>query len=107
MHVDKESIDKAMSEFKEDTALSDEEADALNKKSAKMAAFLKSPERVSKIVEDIATHYKEKVEPHGFKAMIVTPDRYACVQYKEELNNIKKQKKLMKKLFSLIEVYQM
>jgi type I restriction enzyme R subunit len=87
VHVDKESIDKAMSEFKEDTALSDEEADALNKKSAKMAAFLKSPERVSKIVEDIATHYKEKVEPHGFKAMIVTPDRYACVQYKEELNN--------------------
>ena len=86
VHVDKESIDKAMAEFKEDTALSDEEADALNKKSAKMAAFLKSPERVSKIVEDIATHYKEKVEPHGFKAMIVTPDRYACVQYKEELD---------------------
>src|SRR5690606_20130220 len=25
-------------------------------------------------------------EPHGFKAMIVTPDRYACVQYKEELD---------------------
>jgi type I restriction enzyme R subunit len=24
--------------------------------------------------------------PHGFKAMIVTPDRYACVQYKEELD---------------------
>lgn len=87
VHVDKESIDKAMAEFKEDTALSDEEADALNKKSAKMAAFLKSPERVSKIVEDIALHFKEKVEPHGFKAMIVTPDRYACVQYKEELDN--------------------
>jgi type I restriction enzyme R subunit len=26
------------------------------------------------------------VDPHGFKAMIVTPDRYACVQYKEELD---------------------
>ena len=24
--------------------------------------------------------------PQGFKAMIVTPDRYACVQYKEELD---------------------
>lgn len=87
VHVDKESIDKAMAEFKESTALSDEEADALNKKSARMAAFLKSPERVTKIVEDIATHYKEKVGPHGFKAMIVTPDRYACVMYKEELDN--------------------
>tara|TARA_R110002167_G_scaffold91136_5_gene245202 strand:- start:459 stop:2474 length:2016 start_codon:yes stop_codon:yes gene_type:complete len=86
IHVDKEAIDKAFAEFKESAALSDEEADALNQKSAKMAAFLKAPERVSKIVEDIATHYKDKVAPQGFKAMIVTPDRYACVQYKEELD---------------------
>lgn len=86
VHVDKEAIDKAFLEFKESTALTDEEADALNKKSAKMAAFLKSPERVAKIVKDIAVHFKEKVAPHGFKAMIVTPDRYACVQYKEELD---------------------
>ncbi|MCI2230389.1 type I restriction endonuclease subunit R [Polaribacter sp. MSW13] len=87
VHVDKDTIDKAFEEFKENSALTDEEADALNKKSAKMSAFLKSPERVAKIVEDIATHFKEKVAPHGFKAMIVTPDRYACVQYKEELDN--------------------
>lgn len=86
VHVDKETIDKAFKEFKEEAALSDEEADALNKKSAKMAAFLKSPERVAKIVEDIAKHFNEKVIPHGYKAMIVTPDRYACVQYKEELD---------------------
>lgn len=86
VHVDKETIDKAMADFKESAALSDEEADALNQKSAKMASFLKSPERVSKIVEDIANHFKEKVAPHGFKAMIVTPDRHACVQYKEELD---------------------
>lgn len=86
VHVDKETIDKAFEEFKESAALSDEEADALNKKSAKMAAFLKAPERVTKIVKDIATHFREKVEPHGFKAMIVTPDRYACEQYKEELD---------------------
>ncbi|MDA3807927.1 MAG: HsdR family type I site-specific deoxyribonuclease [Thiomicrorhabdus sp.] len=86
VHVDKETLDKAFAEFKESAALSDEEADALNKKSAKMAAFLKSPERVAKIVEDIASHFKEKVEPHGFKAMIVTPDRHACVQNKTELD---------------------
>lgn len=86
VHVDKETIDKAFEEFRESAALTDEEADALNQKSAKMAAFLKSPERVSKIVEDISIHFKEKVEPQGFKAMIVTPDRYACVQYKEELD---------------------
>lgn len=86
VHVDKEAIDLAFAEFKDSVALTDEEADALNRKSAKMAAFLKSPERVAKIVADIAGHFKEKVEPQGFKAMIVTPDRFACVQYKEELD---------------------
>lgn len=86
VHVDKESIDTAFATFKEEAALTDEEADALNQKSAKMAAFLKSPERVAKIVEDIAKHFNEKVAPNGLKAMIVTPDRYACVQYKEELD---------------------
>lgn len=87
VHVDKETIDAAFAAFVEEAALSDEEADALNRRSAKMAAFLKAPERVAKIVKDISTHYKEKVEPHGFKAMIVTPDRFACIQYKEELDN--------------------
>jgi len=86
VHVDKEALDQAFTEFKESAALTDEEADALNKKSAKMAEFLKAPERVEKIVEDIAVHFMEKVQPHGFKAMIVTPDRHACVQYKEALD---------------------
>ena len=86
IHIDKETIDQLFNTFKEETALTDEEADALNKKSAKMAAFLKSPERVAKIAADISVHFTDKVAPHGYKAMIVTPDRYACIQYKEELD---------------------
>ncbi|GHB83874.1 type I restriction endonuclease subunit R [Persicitalea jodogahamensis] len=86
VHVDKATIDKLFKELTDEAALSDEEADALSKKAAKMSAFLKSPERVELIVNDIAKHFKEKVLPHGFKAMIVTPDRYACVQYKEALD---------------------
>lgn len=87
VHVDTQAIDQAFAEFKESAALSDEEADELNKKSAKMSAFLKSPERVAKIVKDIAEHFKNKVAPQGFKSIIVTPDRHACVQYKEEIDN--------------------
>jgi type I restriction enzyme R subunit len=86
VHVDAETIDKAFAAFKDSAGLTDEDADELNKKSAKMAAFLKSPERVAKIVADIAEHFRTKVEPQGFKGLIVTPDRYACVQYKEELD---------------------
>ncbi|MCD8739325.1 HsdR family type I site-specific deoxyribonuclease [Mucilaginibacter roseus] len=86
VHLNKELMDEAFETLKSDAELTDEDADLLNKKSARMAAFLKAPERVAKIVADIARHFTEKVEPHGFKAMIVTPDRYACVQYKQELD---------------------
>ena len=71
---------------KEEAALNDEEADALSKRAAHMSAFLKSPERIETIAKDIIKHFDTKVDPHGLKAMIVTPDRYACVQYKEELD---------------------
>ncbi len=86
VHLDKDAIDTAMEAFKESADLTAEEADKLNKKSARMSAFLKSPERVEKVVADIAGHFKEKVAPHGFKAMIVTTDRFACDEYKQELD---------------------
>ncbi|MDP1622733.1 MAG: HsdR family type I site-specific deoxyribonuclease [Bacteroidales bacterium] len=86
VHIDKESIDFAFSELAND--LSETDKNTLSQKAAKMSVFLKSPERVRTIVEDIAKHFREHVEPQGFKAMIVTPDRKACEQYKEELDRI-------------------
>lgn len=86
VHLDSQQLDEAFDALKSTAELTDEDADLLNKKSARMAAFLKAPERINKIVEDIAIHFREKVEPHGFKAMIVTPDREACVLYKEALD---------------------
>jgi len=86
VHVDKAMIDKEYKDMVENASLSDEEADILSKKAAQMSVFLKSPERVKTIVDDINTHFRQKVQPHGFKAMIVTPDRFACVLYKEELD---------------------
>ena len=53
IHVDKETIDKLFKELKEEAALSDDEADALSRRAAKMSTFLKAPERVKKIVNDI------------------------------------------------------
>ncbi len=85
-HIDKESLDIAFKEMAID--LSDEDRNKLSQKAASMSVFLKSPERVRTIVADIAAHFKAHVEPEGFKAMIVTPDRYACIQYKEELDKL-------------------
>jgi type I restriction enzyme R subunit len=85
-HIDKEGIDVAFKEMAND--LSEEDRDKLSQKAANMAVFLKSPERVKTIVADIVEHFKRHVEPEGLKAMIVTPDRTACVQYKEALNQL-------------------
>jgi type I restriction enzyme R subunit len=83
-HIDKESLDIAFKEMAND--LSEEDRNKLSQKAANMAVFLKSPERVKTIVADIVEHFKAHVEPEGLKAMIVTPDREACVQYKEALD---------------------
>lgn len=85
-HIDKESLDIAFKEMAND--LSEDDRNKLSQKAAKMAVFLKSPERVKTITADIAEHFTLHVEPEGLKAMIVTPDRYACVQYKEELDKL-------------------
>jgi len=86
VHVEKEIID---AEFSAMTAsLSEGQRAQLVQKAAQMSAFLKSPERVRKIVEDIVQHFNEKVDPQGFKAQIVCPDRFACDQYKQELDKI-------------------
>lgn len=85
-HIDKESLDVAFREMAND--LSESDQNKLSQKAAKMSVFLKSPERVRTIVGDIVEHFETHVEPEGLKGMIVTPDRYACIQYKEELDKL-------------------
>lgn len=85
-HIRKEDLDIAFKELTND--LSEEDRNTLSQKATNMNVFLKSPERVRAIVRDIAEHFTKHVEPEGLKAMIVTPDRFACIQYKEELDNI-------------------
>ena len=85
-HIDKEALDTAFQEMAND--LSEEDRNKLSQKAAKMNAFLKAPERVQTISEDIADHYVKHVAPEGFKALIVTPDRHACIQYKEALDKL-------------------
>lgn len=86
IHVDKKTLDKAFKDLSKNANLTDEQSDILSKKAAKMSAFLKSPDRINKIANDIAEHFKSKVEPHGFKAMVVTPDREACGMYEDALS---------------------
>ncbi len=85
-HIRKEDLDIAFKELTND--LSEEDRNTLSQKATNMNVFLKSPERIRAIVLDIAEHFTKHIEPEGLKAMIVTPDRFACIQYKEELDKI-------------------
>jgi type I restriction enzyme R subunit len=86
LRVDRAAIDEG---FKHLTGrLTDEDQDQLAKRAAKLAVLVKAPERVRRICEDIANHYREKVEPNGFKAQVVTFDREACLLYKAQLDEL-------------------
>lgn len=86
VHIDKEKLDLAFNELAND--LSEADKNLLSQQAAKMSVFLKSPERIKTIVTDIVEHFRQHVEPQGFKAMIVAPDREACVLYKDQLDKL-------------------
>lgn len=84
VHIDHAAIDRAYAELT--GGLSDLDKDTLAKTAARMAVLVKAPERVERICADIASHYREHVEPNGFKAMVVTFDQGSCLRYKAALD---------------------
>ncbi len=48
--------------------------------------FLKADGRVDKVAKYVAEHYRENVEPLGYKAFLVAVDRPACAKYKGALD---------------------
>lgn len=84
--VDQAAIDEAYVNITGE--LSEEDLANLSSRAARLAILLKAPEHVQAVVNDIAKHFQEKVQPNGFKAQIVTFDREACVLYKKALDEI-------------------
>ncbi|MCP5108713.1 MAG: HsdR family type I site-specific deoxyribonuclease, partial [bacterium] len=86
LHIDKEAIDEAYRQIT--GALSEQDRDDLAKRAAKMAVLIKTPSRVNAVCTHIAGHYREKIEPNGLKAQIVTFDRTCCVLYKTAMDEL-------------------
>lgn len=86
LRVDQQAINDAYHQLT--GRLSDEDQDELAKKASKLGVLVKAPERVRRVCEDIAIHYRENVEPNGFKAQVVVFDRQACLLYKEQLDEL-------------------
>ena len=85
--VDKETLEKEFLDLKEAQGLSDvEELNKILEKAVTLRNMLKNTERVEKIAKYVAKHYRETIEPMGYKAFLVAVDREACALYKNELD---------------------
>lgn len=84
LHIDHDAIDEAFIELTGE--LTDEDRDQIAKTASKTAVLIKTPDRIQAICADIAQHYTSKVEPNGFKAMVVVYDQECCLLYKEALD---------------------
>lgn len=87
LHVDKEKLDEAFDEMTEEAGLSEAEKSELSRK-VNMKAIMYNPKRIRKVCEHIAKHFKEKIEPNGYKGQVVVYDRECCLMYKEVLDEL-------------------
>lgn len=68
--------------------LSEEERAKLKTEEAKLDVILKHPKRIAQISQDIAEHFTERIQPNGFKAMVVCRDKETCALYKAALDSL-------------------
>ena len=85
LHVKREQLDEEFEAMTEN--LTQEDRAELSKR-VTMKAIMYDKSRIKKVCEHIAQHYKEKIEPNGYKGQIVVYDRECCLTYKEELDKI-------------------
>lgn len=81
-----DSLDSLFDEYFKDQSV--EEREAVKKKFGTTRAVLEAPRRIQRVCIDIVNHYKEHIQPNGFKAMIVTSSRNAAITYKEKLDEL-------------------
>lgn len=63
-----------------------EELNKILDRAVNLKNFLKGKARIKKVAEYVAKHFRENVEPLGYKAFLVAVDREACALYKKALD---------------------
>ena len=86
VRVTGDSLDSLFDEYFADK--SEEEKAAIKQKYGTNRAVLEAPQRIRRVSMDILKHYREHIQPNGFKAMIVTSSRNAAILYKEALDKL-------------------
>ncbi len=89
IRVPREELEREFLDLVEAEGVSDiEELNKILDRAVKLKTFLKSADRVEKVAAFIAKHFRENVEPLGYKAFVVGVDREACALYKEALDKL-------------------
>jgi len=87
LRVDRETLEKQFLKLAEAQGVSDpEELNAILDRAVELKEIMKAPRRVEAVAAFVAKHFRENVEPMGFKAFMVGVDREACALYKKELD---------------------
>lgn len=85
--ADRDAMEREFWSLAELEGVSDvEELNRVLDRAVVLKNMLKSPERVEKVAEFVAKHFRETVEPMGYKAFLVAVDREACALYKQALD---------------------
>ena len=87
LQVDRETLEGEFLNLAEAEGMSDvEELNAILNRAVNLKAIMKAPDRIDNVAAAVAKHFKENVEPMGFKAFLVAVDREACALYKMALD---------------------
>lgn len=85
LHVDQETLDAEFDALTEGLTL-EQKAELSSRVNIK--AIFYNPSRIQRVCEHIVKHFREKIEPNGYKAQIVCFDRECCLRYKEVLDTL-------------------
>src|ERR1043166_553013 len=87
MQLPEELLEKEFFQLVKDEGVADIEAlNHILDRAVNLKAFLKADDRVDMVAQFVAKHFKENVEPLGYKAFLVAVDREACALYKRALD---------------------
>jgi type I restriction enzyme R subunit len=87
VQVPKDQLEREFYSLSETEGVSDiEDLNRILDRAVNLKNFLKADDRVDRVAKFVAQHFRENVEPLGYKAFLVGVDRDACVLLKEALD---------------------
>lgn len=85
--MDQETLEREFLSLAELEGVSDiEELNRVLDRSVTLKNMLKNRDRVDQVAQFVVRHFRDNVEPMGYKAFLVAADREACTLYKQALD---------------------